>query len=264
MKRIILLVALVTFLAVARRLPILKTKIGTNDFYYKDMLGFVYTRRSSCGWIGPCTYWDVPLWGTHSLTFRTIKYDGPDCLDTYAKTNKAVYYLGKKQTQVKDPKSFNLISNFYARDSLSVYKLCDLEPLVEDKVETFETVGPVCAKSLSSVYCFDKIVRKADPQTFEHIWRGFYKDRNHVYNLGQVLEGIDPSTFEILSWGYIKDAQEIYFFDESAKLLTRLDSVDINNFEVLTQAYAKDQFRVYKEGKVLEGTNPKSFEIPKN
>lgn len=126
MKRILLVIFLLAAYVLLLRSPILKTKIEGNNFYYRDVLGFVYMRHSSCGWVGSCTYWGSPLLGTHSITFKLLKYNGLECLDAYAKTTNAVYYLGDKQ-QIKDPATFELINNMYAKDSESVYKLCYLE-----------------------------------------------------------------------------------------------------------------------------------------
>jgi len=187
-----------------------------------------------------------------------------DCLDAYAKTGNSVYYFGKKQSQIKDPQSFEIVNNIYAKDSKSVYKLCNLEPLGNDDASTFKTVGTVCSKSSSSVYCYSKPVLNADPATFENVWGGYYRDKYHVYYFGKVLEGINPSTFELLSWGYMKDGSELYFFDENKQLLSKLVNPDKDSFEVLTNYYAKDKFNFYKRGVIVGGVDPTTSVVPKN
>ncbi len=261
MKHIFIVVFLLVAYILLLRLPILKTKIQGNNFYYKDVLGFVYMRHSSCGWIGPCSYWDSPILGAHSFTFKPLIYNGLDCLDAYAKSTNTVYYLGNKQ-QIKDPATFELINNMYAKDSKSVYKLCNLEVLNDTDPNQFQLIGPVCSKSPTSVYCFEKEVVNADASSFEHVWRGYYKDKSHVYYLGEPLNEVDPNTFELLSWGYFKDKNNIYFFDESIKDLVKVQRVDTSTFMVLTEMYAKDSVNVFKKGIVLPSTNPKTFEVP--
>ena len=262
MRRIIVVNLVLLVYILLLRLPILKTKVDENNFYYKDFLGFIHTRHSSCGWIGPCIYWDTPLIGVHSLTFHTIKYHGLDCLDTYAKTKSAVYYLGEKQNQIVDPPTFELLNNSYAKDSKNVYELCDLKVMNEIVSDNFQIVGSVCSKSNTSVYCFKREVEGADAETFNHVWRGYYKDKNHVYHLGMALEGIDPNTFATLSWGYIKDGNNIYYFDEDRKELTKLINVKTNGFEVLTKGYAKDTNQVFLKGEILPNTTPDDFVVP--
>lgn len=261
MKRIFIVVLLLVAFFLFLRLPILKTEVEGNSFYFKDILGFVYIRHSSCGWLSPCTYWDSPILGTHSITFKPLKYNGLECLDAYAKTNNAVYYLGNKQ-QIKDPETFELINNMYAKDSKGVYRLCDLEVLSNSDPKQFQLIGPICSKSSTSVYCFKKEVSDADASSFEHIWRGYYKDKNHVYYSGEVLNDVDPITIELLSWGYFKDKNNIYFLDENTKELIKIQEADINTLQVLTEMYARDTTHVFKNGIVLPKTDPKTFEVP--
>ncbi|MBW6441450.1 DKNYY domain-containing protein [Patescibacteria group bacterium] len=244
------------------KLPILKTDIdGTN--YYKDYLGFIHYRYAVfCSLYGrPCIYLDKPLFGVHILSFKTLKYSGLDCLDSYAKTNSSVYYLGKRHKQILDPPSFELMNNHYAKDSRSVYKLCDLEVLNNTVSKDFELIGPVCSKDLHSVFCFKRKVENADAQTFVHVRRGFYKDINYVYHLGRVLDGIYPDTFEILEWGYIRDANNIYYYDDRKYELIKLETVNTGSFEVLTNGYAKDINHVFLKGIVQQNTNPHDFTV---
>lgn|GEM_PF-4832402 len=262
MKRLLLIAVLLILYSVLLRLPILKTKIDGNDFYYKDVLGFVYVRHSSCGWIGSCRHWDSPILGVHSFTFKPLKYNGSGCLDAYAKTADAVYYFGNKQP-IKNTAAFELINDMYAKDSESIYKLCDLELMNSTDANQFQLIGPICAKSSTRVYCFQKEVVNADAGSFEHIWRGYYRDKYHVYYLGKTLDVIHPSTFELLSWGYIKDESALYFFDENKLLLSKLVNHDKDSFEVLTNYYAKDRFNVYKSGVVVSGADPTIFVIPR-
>lgn len=262
MRRLLIVVFLLFFYFLLLRLPLLKTKLNENNFYYKDLFGLVHIRHSSCSWFGPCTYWDTPILGTHSLTFTPLKYSGLVCLDAYAITKNNVYYLGKKQHQVKDPSTFELINNFYAKDSKTVYELCELNVLSSVESDGFQIIGPVCARDPTFVYCFQKGVENADAETFKHVWRGYYKDKKHVYHLGNVLEGVDPNTLELLSWGYFRDSNGIYYLNENTQILTKLITANKDGFMVLTNGYAKDVTQVFKDGAVVPNVSPNGFVVP--
>lgn len=265
MKRIIFIILLYLACIILLKLPILKTKVDDSNFYYKDLLGFVYTRHSARCWlISPCPHWDKPLLGVHSLTFKSLKYNGHVCLDAYGKTRSSVYYLGKKQPQVTDAQSFEFMNNLYAKDSNKIYKLCDLEAIPDTSPEDFQLVGSECSKNNFTVFCFHKEVKEADPKTFNHIELGYYKDKNHIYYFGSKLEGIDPDTFKTLSWGYIKDSNNTYYFDKNTKELTKLINVNSDNFVVLINGYAKDDVQVFFKGERLSDIEPYNFSVPKN
>lgn len=127
MKIALVTVASLFLIFILSKLPILKTQVNGNDFYYKDVLGFIYTRHSSCGLFGPCLSWDKPLIGVRSNNFTVLKYTGIECLDAYAKSNTAVYFMGKRQPQISDPATFKIVDNRYATDAQNTYKLCYLD-----------------------------------------------------------------------------------------------------------------------------------------
>ena len=166
MKRIFYVILFFLFYILLLKLPILKTNVDENNYYYKDMFGFIHIRQNYCGiWIFCSPPWDTPLIGAHITTFKTLRYNGVGCLDTYAKTNNAVYYNGKRQSQVTDPSSFELINNSYAKDNNNIYELCDLKILNNTPPIEFQLIGSVCSKSTTAVYCFKKKIDKADPET---------------------------------------------------------------------------------------------------
>jgi hypothetical protein len=252
-KLLIALISVISLILLLRS-PILKAQMGKSEVYYRGPLGFVYTRNTNCGWIGRCSHWDTPVWGIHSITFELLENNKPGCHNALAKTKNAVYYYGKKKHQVADPKTFTLVNTYHAKDSQNVYNLCDLTKVTGETPEKLVSVGVICEKGNTSVYCGGKKVAGADPKTFEHIWRGFYRDAKRVYHLGVPMENLDPKTFKALTWGHVKDINGIYFFDETLKELTKIEGVDTNTFEITQKYYSKDRFNTYFKGERVTDT----------
>jgi len=252
-RRFLLIIIAIFLVILSTRLPILKTQIGSEDYYFKDVFGFVYARHGNCGLLGGCTYWDVPLYGVHASFFEVLEYNGHGCSNVYAKTPNSVYYYGEKQPQVKDPKTFEILNITYAKDSAGVYKLCRLEP-TDDDASSFVLIGPACSKSSTQVTCLGGVVEGADPATFAHIWRGYYRDKDRLYLLGMELKGLDPNTFKLLSWGYAEDTNGIYFIDENYKTYNKVTNADKATFEVMENYSARDSKRMYRKGLEVEKT----------
>lgn len=248
MKRFLWIFLILVGYLLFLKLPVLKNQVNESKFYYKDILGFVHKRHSSCGFLGPCISLDSPIFGAHSKAFKLINYQGLECLDAYAKSINSVYYLGKKRKQVTDPKTFELLNNYYAKDSENAYRLCDLEVIKDVTAPDFNLVGSVCAKDLNAVYCFRNQIVGADATTFEHFHRGYYRDKAHVYYLGKLLEDVDSESLVLLGWGYLTDEDEVYFLSESSKTLIKMEEVDRLSFEVLEDGYAQDVNRKYRNG----------------
>ena len=99
--------------------------------------------------------------------------------------------------------------------------------------------GPPCNKI--NVYK----VKEVDLKTFEIFkiknYSNYAKDRNYVYH-----------------YNILADYCMISFIDANAKI----KNADPQTFEVLNETYAKDKNHVYKNGEVLDGVDPESFEIP--
>ena len=175
--------------------------------------------------------------------------------------------------------------NQYYRDKNNIYFLNDkddkmeFEKLVGANPKTFEIVDDYFARDDKNVYFFNKKVIGVDAKTFEKIGYDIVKDKNGVYFLENVSEenenleiktknlkadGIDLKTLKKLDNGYFKDKNSIYY--ELSGNLYKMKNVDLPTFEVLNSPYsssvyfAKDKNNIYYNGKKLDGIVPNDFE----
>ena len=175
--------------------------------------------------------------------------------------------------------------NKYYRDKNNIYFLNDkddkmeFEKLVGANPKTFEIIDDYFARDDKNVYFFNKKVIGVDAKTFEKVGYDIVKDKNGVYFLENVSEenenleiktknlkadGIDLKTLKKLDNGYFKDKNSIYY--ELSGNLYKMKNVDLPTFEVLNSPYsssvyfAKDKNNVYYNGKKLDGIVPNDFE----
>ena len=175
--------------------------------------------------------------------------------------------------------------NKYYRDKNNIYFLNDkddkmeFEKLAGANPKTFEIVDDYFARDDKNVYFFNKKVIGVDAKTFEEVGYDIVKDKNGVYFLENVSEenenleiktknlkadGIDLKTLKKLDNGYFKDKNSIYY--ELSGNLYKMKNVDLPTFEVLNSPYsssvyfAKDKNNVYYNGKKLDGIVPNDFE----
>ena len=175
--------------------------------------------------------------------------------------------------------------NKYYRDKNNIYFLNDkddkmeFEKLAGANPKTFEIVDDYLARDDKNVYFFNKKVIGVDAKTFEKVGYDIVKDKNGVYFLENVSEenenleiktknlkadGIDLKTLKKLDNGYFKDKNSIYY--ELSGNLYKIKNVDLPTFEVLNSSYsssvyfAKDKNNVYYNGKKLDGIVPNDFE----
>ena len=198
------------------------------------------------------------------------------------------YKVKVLDTKGVDIPSFEFLGdsyNKYYRDKNNIYFLNDkvdkmeFEKLVGANPKTFEIVDDYFARDDKNVYFFNKKVIGVDAKTFEKVGYDIVKDKNGVYFLENVSEenenleiktknlkadGIDLKTLKKLDNGYFKDKNSIYY--ELNGNLYKMKNVDLPTFEVLNSPYsssvyfAKDKNNVYYNGKKLDGIVPNDFE----
>lgn len=140
------------------------------------------------------------------------------------------YVQGRMVAEVKNVDLINLKGGYF-KDKDAMYqtskvscrqKVCD-GPLVimnEYDPATFVFIGECYSnepgdreadvnyytKDKDAVYCGDKLIKDADPQTFKVIgqaeepgieWISFAVDKDHVFQGGQIIKGADPKTFKV-------------------------------------------------------------------
>lgn len=220
-------------------------------------------------------------------TFNFVKdYKNVYYLDR--ESDGITYKVKVLDTKGIDIPSFELLGdsyNKYYRDKNNIYFLNDkddkmeFEKLAGANPKTFEIVDDYFARDDKNVYFFNKKVIGVDAKTFEKVGYDIVKDKNGVYFLENVSEenenleiktknlkadGIDLKTLKKLDNGYFKDKNSIYY--ELSGNLYKMKNVDLPTFEVLNSPYsssvyfAKDKNNVYYNGKKLDGIVPNDFE----
>lgn len=194
------------------------------------------------------------------------------------------YKVEVLDTKGVDIPSFKFLGdsyNKYYRDKNNIYFLNDrddkmeFEKLAGTNPKTFEIVDNYFARDDKNVYFFNKKVIGVDAKTFEEVDYDIVKDKNGLHILidsneteiktkNLKADGIDLKTLKKLDNGYFKDKNSIYY--ELSGNLYKMKNVDLPTFEVLNSPYsssvyfAKDKNNVYYNGKKLDGIVPNDFE----
>ena len=217
--------------------------------FVKDYKNVYYLDRESDG----ITY-KVKVLDTKGIDIPSLEFLG-DSYNKYYRDKNNIYFLNDKD------------------DKMEFEKLAGANP------KTFEIVDDYFARDDKNVYFFNKKVIGVDAKTFEKVGYDIVKDKNGVYFLENVSEenenleiktknlkadGIDLKTLKKLDNGYFKDKNSIYY--ELSGNLYKMKNVDLPTFEVLNSPYsssvyfAKDKNNVYYNGKKLDGIVPNDFE----
>ena len=217
--------------------------------FVKDYKNVYYLDRESDG----ITY-KVKVLDTKGIDIQSLEFLG-DSYNKYYRDKNNIYFLNDKD------------------DKMEFEKLAGANP------KTFEIVDDYFARDDKNVYFFNKKVIGVDAKTFEKVGYDIVKDKNGVYFLENVSEenenleiktknlkadGIDLKTLKKLDNGYFKDKNSIYY--ELSGNLYKMKNVDLPTFEVLNSPYsssvyfAKDKNNVYYNGKKLDGIVPNDFE----
>ena len=194
------------------------------------------------------------------------------------------YKVKVLDTKGVDIPSFEFLGdsyNKYYRDKNNIYFLNDkddkmeFEKLVGANPKTFEIIDDYFARDDKNVYFFNKKVIGVDVKTFEEVGYDIIKDKNGLHILidsneteikvkSLKADGIDLKTLKKLDNGYFKDKNNIYY--GLSDNLYKIKNADLQTFEVLTSPYsssvyfAKDKNNVYYNGKKLDGIVPNDFE----
>ncbi|VTX49519.1 DKNYY family protein [uncultured Leptotrichia sp.] len=216
-------------------------------------------------------------------TFNFVKdYKNVYYLDR--ESDGITYKVEVLDTKGVDIPSFEFLGNSYNkyyRDKNNIYFLNDrddkmkFEKLAGANPKTFEIVDDYFARDDKNVYFFNKKVIGVDAKTFEEVGYDIIKDKNGLHILidsneteikvkSLKADGIDLKTLKKLDNGYFKDKNNIYY--GLSGNLYKIKNADLQTFEVLTSPYsssvyfAKDKNNVYYNGKKLDGIVPNDFE----
>ena len=213
--------------------------------FVKDYKNVYYLDRESDG----ITY-KVEVLDTKGIDIPSFEFFG-DSYNKYFKDKDNIYFLNDKDNKMEfeklaavNPKTFEIIDDYFARDE-------------------------------KNVYFFNKKVIGVDAKTFEEVGYDIVKDKNGLHILidsneteiktkNLKADGIDLRTLKKLDNGYFKDKNNIYY--GLSGNLYKIKNADLQTFEVLNSPYsssvyfAKDKNNVYYNGKKLDGIVPNDFE----
>ena len=162
-------------------------------------------------------------------------------------------------------KSFN-----YARDKKNVYYntriLKGLKP-GQFEIKTFNNGAFTFLYDVDTTYLDGMDISDSglDIGSFKALGNYYYRDKDSLYL--QTMTDVTPSrienfTFEKVpstnpdnfSLGYKRNLEAIYWYGQKIP-----EVIDAESFQLFHSGYAKDKDNVYKDGKVVYGTDVKSF-----
>lgn len=185
----------------------------------------------------------------------------------FIKDNKTAY-LDRIPIAGSVGKTFELISDYYAKDSKRYYYCLpfdgnfDITPIT-CHYESFEVMDYQYAKDNNSVFYEGDKISKAESNSFELISYGYAKDNNRVYFRDKIVEKADPSSFKTLNENenamgetvYAKDKNGIYVNDK------HFAEADAATFKVLNEKYSMDKKGVYFRMKKVKNVDRSSFKV---
>ena len=154
------------------------------EYYFKDKNN-VYTYRNDG---------DLVILPCKKESFSVIEYP-------YSKDAEGVYHEDKKITGA-NVTSFIKLENEYAKDKNAAYfknlkiEGADVLSFVVDKGYENTTDESYFAKDKNLVYNRNLPLKDVDVISFQALKQGYTKDKSHVYYNQKVVKGADPLTFE--------------------------------------------------------------------
>ena len=155
------------------------------------------------------------------------------------------------------------------------------------KLHVFESTNDcyLISKDENNVYFNGRIVKSADPATFEEVKNKedlMFKDKDSVYALFyskryyekscdletdsstflvdlREFKNADADSFEILSKYLYRDKNRVYYHNGAQ--VSVIERAVPNSFKILEWPYSKDLKNVYYYTSVLEGADPNKFEV---
>ncbi len=133
----------------------------------------------------------------HPATFEALddseQYEGRYRY-SYGRDEEFVYFFtGSTETRhavklksCKNPNTFSVLSEKYAKDDMHVYR----EHVVIKKAnpKTFVVLSSIYARDDKHVYVADRMI-EADAKTFSVLQDGYAKDQTHLFLRGHIVEG---------------------------------------------------------------------------
>ena len=241
--------------------------------FVKDYKNVYYLDRESDG----ITY-KVKVLDTKGIDIPSLEFLG-DSYNQYYRDKNNIYFLNDKDDKMEfeklagaNPKTFEIVDDYFARDDKNVYFFN--KKVIGVDAKTFEKVGYDIVKDKNGVYFLENVseenenseikVKKLDSKgidlkSFKKVDNSdyYFKDKNGVYyenseNLHKI-ENVDLKTFEALDYDFTKDKNNVYYEGE------KVEGIDMNSIEVVNRMCIKDKNSVFYRGKKLEKISSNNF-----
>ena len=165
------------------------------------------------------------------------------------------YYYKGAAIHVADIESFEVLKldeyNLWAKDSKCGY----FDSTRIDSIDpgSFEVVGTFLAKDKNRVYYRYRVLPQADPATFEELEGCYMRDNIHAWYIDSLIPDAEGKTLQS-KWNYAWDSKRVWY---NGRLLK---GADPKTFEVLESGYyAKDAKTVWYHDEVVKGADAPSF-----
>lgn len=219
-------------------------------------LGYDYARDKSQAWF-------------KSTAFQVEDLQSLTVLDYHFIRDDIRAYVNRAPIAGSDGKTFELLSDGYARDAQRYYYVQsysdgDYEVYPIDCAYTsFQVLDYQFAKDAHNAFYLGKKIKVADGASFQQIGFGYTKDAQHVFFQDLQVAGADPQTFVPFKenenamgpTAYARDNNNIYVNEKT------FAGADAATFKILDEKYTSDKNGVYYFGKKVKNADPGTFKV---
>lgn len=185
----------------------------------------------------------------------------------FTKDNKTAY-LDRRPIAGSHGKTFELISDHYAKDSLRYYYCWPIDGEYEIKpipchFQSFDVIDNQYAKDNKNVFYKGDKLSKAESSSFELISSGYAKDNNLVFFRNNIVEKADPFSFTTFTENENFMGETVYAKDKNGICVNDKHFVgaDIATFRLLNEKYTLDKNGVYFRMKKVKNADATTFKV---
>ena len=177
-------------------------------------------------------------------------------------------YVNRTPVVGSDGKTFELISDHYAKDAYKYYYCTPYDGKYEIKPITchytsFVIIDHQFAKDNTQVYYSGNKIKEADAPSFKMISFGYSKDKQNVYFQNKLIAGADPITFTPFEENENSLGETVYAKDKSSVYINdkRFAAADVTTFRILNEKYTVDKNGVYFRLKKVLNADAATFRV---
>ncbi len=164
-----------------------------------------------------------------------------------------------------DVNTFERINNYYSKDKDNVYfNSGSIEKISNVDLDSFSLLSSNKAKDKNNYYVNGYITTSTEnikeinqlEQEIHTIQGDYKKNSQIVYLQDRVIYKADPDSFQIINFPYSKDDNNVFYFWNPIPA-----QVDQESFEILNNDYSKDKFNIYYKNNVIEEADVDTFRL---